>query len=131
MFHALSSASGTPVFSLKLLWPMFSSPAIAGNTLYLGTHAGKFLAIDLKSQKVAWEFATDGAKQNAAPYTKADGTPNYAAAFSDFFHDDMVIGVNRMMSTGAVLSSPAIVDDTIYFGSTDGNLYALSGSTKR
>jgi hypothetical protein len=25
-----------------------------------------------------------------------------------------------------VLSSPTIVGDTIYFGSTDGNLYALS-----
>lgn len=34
--------------------------------------------------------------------------------------------VSRMMSVGAVLSSPAIVGDAVYFGSTDGNLYALS-----
>jgi hypothetical protein len=75
---------------------------------------------------VAWEFATDGAKQNGATYTKPDGSPNYEAAFFDFFHDDMVVGVNRMMSVGAVLSSPTILGNTIYFGSTDGNLYALT-----
>lgn len=30
------------------------------------------------------------------------------------------------MSVGAILSSPVIVDDVVYFGSTDGNLYALN-----
>ncbi|HEU4627160.1 MAG TPA: PQQ-binding-like beta-propeller repeat protein [Steroidobacteraceae bacterium] len=126
MFHALEADSGNPVFSLKLLWPMFSSPTVAGDTLYVGTHSGKLLAIDLKQQKVAWEYATDGARENGATYTKPDGTPNYEAAFFDYFHDDMVIGVSRMMSVGAVLSSPTIVGDTIYFGSTDGNVYALT-----
>jgi outer membrane protein assembly factor BamB len=126
MFHALEADSGKPVFSLKLQWPMFSSPVIAGSTLYVGSHSGKFLAIDTKSERVAWEFATDGAKQNGATYTKPDGSPNYEAAFFDFFHDDMVVGVNRMMSVGAVLSSPTILGNTIYFGSTDGNLYALT-----
>jgi outer membrane protein assembly factor BamB len=29
------------------------------------------------------------------------------------------------MSVGAVLSSPVVVDNVIYVGSADGNLYAL------
>ncbi len=37
----------------------------------------------------------------------------------------MIIGVDRMLSVGAVLSSPAVVDNVVYFGSSDGNLYAL------
>ncbi len=37
----------------------------------------------------------------------------------------MVSGVLKMMSTGAVLSSPAIAGDTILFGSADGTLYAI------
>ncbi len=53
------------------------------------------------------------------------GTPNYQAAFSDFFYDDMVSGVERMMSVGAVLSAPVIDGDTIFFGSWDGELYAI------
>jgi outer membrane protein assembly factor BamB len=31
----------------------------------------------------------------------------------------------RMMTVGAILSSPVVADGVIYVGSTDGNLYAL------
>ncbi|HVH89610.1 MAG TPA: PQQ-binding-like beta-propeller repeat protein [Terriglobales bacterium] len=37
----------------------------------------------------------------------------------------MVIGVDKMQSIGMVLSSPVVVGNTIYFGSTDANVYAL------
>lgn len=126
LFHALDTKTGAPIFSLDFKhWPMFSSPAIAGDFAYIGSHDGRLLAINLSSQKLAWSFDTDGRKQNAATYTKEDGVPKYEAAFFDFFYDDMVSGVSKMMSTGAVLSSPAVVGDTILFGSTDGTLYAL------
>ena len=126
MLYALDAKSGAQVFSLSAKkWPMFSSPAIAGQTMYIGSHEGKLIAIDLAAQKESWTFQTGGSQQNGATYTKPDGTPKYEAAFSDFFYDDVVAGVNKMLSVGAVLSSPVVVDDVIYFGSTDGNLYAL------
>ena len=123
---ALDAKTGAPVFSLDFKhWPMFSSPAIAGDFVYIGSHQGRLLAINLKAQKLAWSFDTDGAKKNAATYTKDDGTPKYEAAFFDFFYDDMVSGVQKMMSVGAILSSLVVDGDTIFFGSTDGNVYAL------
>lgn len=126
LIHALDAKSGDPLFSIENKhWPLFSSPAISGDTLYIGSHEGKLLAIDLKSQKFAWTFETEGSKQNGATYTKPDGVPKYEAAFADFFYDDMVSGVQKMMSVGAILSSPAIANGTIYVGSTDGNIYAL------
>jgi len=127
LLHALDAKSGAEVFALEFKhWPFFSSPTLAGNTLYIGSHSGKLVAIDLASRQPAWSFATDGAQQNGAAYTKADGTPNYEAVFTDFFYDDMVSGVQRMMSVGAVLSTPVIDGDTLFFGSWDGQLYALS-----
>jgi outer membrane protein assembly factor BamB len=36
------------------------------------------------------------------------------------------MGMWKMMSVGAVLSSPVVERDMIYFGSTDGNVYAIS-----
>ena len=83
------------------------------------------MAIDLSAQKTAWTFQTDGSVQNGATYTKADGTPKYEAAFTNDFYDTMVIGVYKMMTVGAVLSSPVVADNIIYVGSSDGNLYAL------
>ena len=126
LFHALDAKTGAPLFALEFHhWPMFSSPAIAGNTLYLGSHQGRLIAMDLAAQKVAWTFETDGAKKNAAALTNDKGEPNYQAAFADNFYDDIVVGVQKMLAIGAVLSSPAVAGDTILFGSTDGNLYAI------
>jgi len=126
MFHALDARNGAPVFSIKFQgWPMFSSPAIAGNMVYIGSHSGKLFAIDRTGQKQVWTFQTDASEQNGPTYTKNDGTPKYEAAFTSDFYDDMVVGVDRMMSIGAILSSPVVVDQVIYVGSSDGNLYAL------
>ncbi len=126
MLYEVDAKSGTPVFSLKFKgWPLFSSPSIAGNMLYVGSNEGKFMAIDLSAQKPAWSFQTDGSQEHGATYTNPDGSPKYEAAFMENFYDDMVAGVAKMMSVGAVLSSPVIVNNVIYVGSTDGNLYAL------
>jgi eukaryotic-like serine/threonine-protein kinase len=126
LFYAMDARTGRPLYSLKFKnWPMFSSPAVAGTMLYIGSHTGKLIAIDLSGQKISWTFETEGAKQNGAMWTKSDGTPNYRAAYASDFYDDLVTGVNRMMANGTILSSPVVADGVIYFGSTDGNLYAL------
>ncbi len=127
LFNAVDAKTGVLKYSLSFHhWPMFSSPAIAAGSLYIGSHAGTLVAIDLDKHAVAWTFSTDGANRNAGALTKKDGDPNYGAAFSDSFYDDLVMGVWKMLSVGAVLSSPVIERDVIYFGSTDGNVYAIS-----
>jgi len=126
MLYAMDTKSGTPIFSLNYNhWPMFSSPAIAGSMLYIGSNQGRLLAIDLSSQKLAWTFETDAARQNGPALTTPDGSPNYQAAFGDNFYDSMITGLSKMMSVGAILSSPVVVNNVIYVGSTDGLLYAL------
>jgi eukaryotic-like serine/threonine-protein kinase len=126
LFYELRAHDGSVVFSLKFHgWPMFSSPSIAGDMLYIGSNAGMLRAIDLKKQHVAWAFRTDASKRNGATYIKADGSPNYEAAFRSDFYDDIVIGNDKIMSVGSILSSPVVADGVVYVGSTDGNLYAL------
>jgi outer membrane protein assembly factor BamB len=127
LFYALDAKTGAKLFQLDFKnWPMFSSPAIVGDFAYIGSHLGKLFAIDLSRGRVAWQFETEGAKAFGAAYTNADGTPNYAAAFAGNFYDDLVAGVAKLMTVGAVLSSPTVKDGAIYFGSMDGNLYALT-----
>jgi len=127
LLHALDAKTGAELFTLEYHhWPMFSSPAIAGNMMYLGSHQGRLLAVDLALQKTAWFFETEAAKKNSAILTDAKGEPNYAVAFVDSFYDDIVVGMQRMFSNGAVLSSPSVAGDTILFGSADGKLYAIN-----
>jgi len=127
LLQALEAKTGAVVFTLDFNhWPMFSSPAIAGNMLYLGSHQGRLLAIDLPTHRMAWSFETEASKKNGPGLTDAKGAPNSAAAFLDSFYDDVVIGLQRMLSVGAILSSPAVSGDMILFGSTDGSLYAIT-----
>jgi PQQ-like domain len=37
----------------------------------------------------------------------------------------MVSGVQKMMSVGSILSSPAVAGNSVFVGSYDGNVYAL------
>jgi outer membrane protein assembly factor BamB len=55
-----------------------------------------------------------------------DGTLNqeaFAPLFGDF--EDMYIDFYRFISIGAIVSSPVVDKGVVYFGSMDGNLYAL------
>ena len=126
LFYALDAKTGSVAFSLKFNgWPTFSSPSIAGDMLYVGSHNGKLRAINLKTGKIAWTFETDGLRRNGSTYTKADGTPNYETVYASDFYDDIVVGHVKMMTMGAILSSPVVADGVVYVGSTDGSLYAL------
>jgi outer membrane protein assembly factor BamB len=126
LLYALDAKSGAVLHSVGLNhWYLYSSPALAGGMMYVGSTQGKLVAFDLDRFKPAWSFATDGMKQHGAAYTKADGTPNEEAIYRSDFYDDMVAGVGRVMSVGAILPSPVVVGNVVYVGSADGNLYAL------
>jgi eukaryotic-like serine/threonine-protein kinase len=126
LFYELDAKSGSVVFSLGFQgWPTFSSPAIAGDVLYIGSTSGRLNAIDLKNQKIAWTFETDASKQNLPTYSKPDGTADYYAPFASDFYDDLMAGYGKLLTVGPILSSPVVVDNVIYVGGTDGNLYAL------
>jgi outer membrane protein assembly factor BamB len=126
LFDEVDAKTGAVVFSVNFRgWPTFSSPAVAENVAYVGSWAGTLTAIDLATETAIWTFRTDASKRFGPALTKADGSPNYAVAYASDFYDDLVTGFTRMMTAGAILSSPVVVDGVIYVGSTDGNLYAL------
>jgi eukaryotic-like serine/threonine-protein kinase len=109
--YELDAKTGSQVFSLEFKkWPFFSSPAIVDSMLYIGSHEGELIAIDLKTNKAAWNFATDGSREKGAAWTKPDGTPNYDLAFTEDFYDNLIVGVDKMMALGTILSSAVVVD---------------------
>ena len=126
-FMALDAKTGRLRFNFDVKSYMFSSPALAGDLAYAGDHNGRLYAINIKSGKLEWEFLTDGAKKDSFKVLNADGTLNqealYAPAFGDF--EDMYVSMFKFMSIGAIMSSPVVDKGVVYFGSMDGNLYAV------
>ena len=125
-FLAFDARSGRLELDLDFRhWPMFSSPALAGRRAYIGSHLGQLLAIDLDAGRPAWAFPTEGAVRAGDRFRKADGTPDGAKAFGDGFYDSIVVGLHALLSNGAVLSSPAVAQGAVVFGSMDGSVYAV------
>ena len=126
LFYSLNARTGAVDFSLNFRgWPTFSSPAIAGDMLYVGSTAGTLIAVNLAAKEISWTFQTEASKQNGASFKKPDGSADFDTVFASDFYDDLMAGYAKQLTVGPILSSPVIFDATIYFGSTDGNLYAI------
>lgn len=76
-----------------------SSPAISGEVMVMGTAEGRVCAFSTKDGALLWNVQTGTALSSLQPYKR---------------------------DVSDVNSSPVIVDGTVYVGSSDGMLYALS-----
>ena len=126
-FFALDAKTGRLKFTLDAKGAVFSSPALAGDVVYFGVSNGRLLAVDAKSGKLMWDFQTEGSKQDPMKMLKPDGGLNNEAIYARYFGDyqDMVLAFYRVFSVGAIWSSPVVDKGVVYFGSTDGSLYAI------
>ena len=125
LMQIVDAQTGASIDTIKFHWPIFASPVLAGNLLYVASHDGQLVGVDMANRKAAWVFQSDGAKRNLSALSKPDGSPNYEAVFTSDFYDDMVAGVAKTHAVGTMMASPVISGDTVYIGSADGNLYAV------
>jgi outer membrane protein assembly factor BamB len=121
-----SGPSGGPV------GPIFSSPALAGDRLYVGSDDGNLYAVDATSGAVVWAFATSDAIVSSPAVATGGAQPIVVVGSSDgnvyFIRDDgATASLAAMFPIGAaVRSSPAIGSDgTVYIGADDGRVYAI------
>ncbi len=125
-FFALDARTGEKTLELNLGMFVFSSPAIAGSTAYIGSYNGRLYAIDLTASKVAWFFPTASSARNAGGLmTDAGELPDEFWKPDLAMYDHYLRAVSAIPSLGSVLSSPVVRDGVVYFGSTDGYVYAL------
>ena len=126
LFHALDARTGRLRFTYDMRLGMFASPVVAGDLAYVGAINGRLYAIDIKSGQLAWEFQTESSRKDPLGVLNPDGSRK-RGGFKPIFYDfqDMYINWFRNVSVGAIVSSAVIDRGEIYFGSTDGFLYAL------
>lgn len=126
---ALDAKTGTEKYRFKTSGYVYTSPAIAGNTIYFGDFTGNFFTLDLLSNGKKSNFvSTDNRKQFAASVLKNDLLDfEYAAQNKDLsLYDNNKKVMDDFYKLGAIVSSPFIKNNTIYFGSADGYLYAYN-----
>jgi len=144
-FYAVRPGDGSIKWSWIANWCIISSAAIGDDGLiYVGSKDHHLYAFDDALEAPAWGFATgtfyDGHLVDSSPAIGADGTIYFGTDPYDAFGQDPVPTSTNFWAvnpdgtlkwsfqTGdGVESSPAIgPDGTIYFGSYDGFLYAVT-----
>ncbi len=129
LFLALDAKTGMKKYSMKANGYLYSSPAIAGHTAYFGDFTGNMFCLDLNSEGKNWKtFSTESRKANAGRILNQKGELDFTftAGTQDLsLYESSVDVMNEFYTLGSIVSSPAISGNTVYFGSTDGYLYAL------
>lgn len=125
-FFALDARTGRLLFNTDCKAYVFSSAALCGPRAYVGSHNGVLQAIDARTGAVDWTFRTAGSRRD--PLGLLDDELRLdRAAFTPVTGDfgDMYIDFYRFTTVGGIMSSPAVADGVVLFGSLDGTLYAL------
>lgn len=116
------------VRSVEMSSPLIASPAISGDILYVGSHAGEFSAVNWKTGEVVWRYQGE----RDLPYFASAAVTDELVLVGN--HDKHMHAIDRetgkarwTFRTNARLeSSAALVDDRVFFGSGDGNIYGLT-----
>jgi outer membrane protein assembly factor BamB len=113
-----------------------SSPAVVNGTVYIGSEDGGVYSLDARTGELQWRFET-GAPVISSPAVAGgivyieSGGQLYAISEGSgdkLWSQDVVDEVDDRDDVPAI-SSPAVIDDTVYVGSLDHHLYAVAAST--
>jgi eukaryotic-like serine/threonine-protein kinase len=125
LYVVLDAATGKPIVESKGKAYMFSSPSVAGDVVLIGVLNGTLEARALDDGRVLWQFETEVSLRNDGWALTADRRFNAPLLFTSSWREAPILGSVAQFRTGSIFSSPLVVGGTVYFGSTDGNLYAL------
>jgi outer membrane protein assembly factor BamB len=125
LYHMVDAATGKSLVRQQGKAYMFSSPTIAGDVAFLGVLNGTLEARDANSGELLWDYQTDASKQNKSWVLTADRKFNQPLLFFDNWREAPLLAEDRQFSVGSIFSSPLVANGVVYFGSTDGFLYAL------
>ncbi|WP_348797612.1 PQQ-binding-like beta-propeller repeat protein [Flavobacterium adhaerens] len=129
----LDAKTGKELFKFKANGYVYGSPAIAGETAYFGDFTGNFFAVNTKSLGKEWNsFSTEGRKQ-FGPQLLNNNQLDFAYVVKDgdvSLYDTNKAVMDKFYTLGSIVSSPFVANNTVYFGSADGNCYAIGLLTK-
>jgi outer membrane protein assembly factor BamB len=125
LFRVAEAATGKELLKKEDKAYMFSSPVVAGDVVLIGVLNGTLQARDLKTGEPLWDYQTETSKQNKGWILTADRKFNDPMFFTSSWREAPIVGIDRQQQIGGIFSTPLVMSGVVYFGSTDGSLYAI------
>lgn len=119
----------------RILWrfasgPTESSTLVVGRTLYFGDWGGEVYAVDVRTHRLRWRYATDGEIDSSPAY--AGGTIYIGTNGGSVYALDSRTGRLRWRFGGVgeyFYATPSVAYGRVFIGNTNGTLYALGAGT--
>jgi outer membrane protein assembly factor BamB len=110
--YAIDVKTGKQLWKFTTGGAVHSSPAVNGNILCFGSFDGYYYSLNAKTGTLIWKFKTGGEKLvGAKSLWTMKPHDQYMNDLYDFFLSSPIFSGNNL---------------TVYFGSSDGNVYALN-----
>jgi len=114
----MNKEKGITIWTVPLNMRVYGTATAYKDIVYFGTFDGKLIGVDYLTGEKRWEFRTEKSKLNYSTVYSKEGK------FNEDFKDYLDFEA-KIQALGSILSSPVIDGEFIYFGSSDGFLYAL------
>ncbi len=126
--RVIDIVKGEETLDVELGSYLIASPAVHGDVLYVGSHAGEVIAMNWKTGKDVWRYR---GQRDLEIHASAAVTDDLVLVGS---HDKLLHAIDRktgkgrwtFKTRGRISSSPAVVGDRVFFGSDDGSIYGIS-----
>lgn len=143
--YAISAETGEEIWTFQTSNPVDGTPAVVDGTVYFGSFDKNIYALDARTGEKRWEYSTGGLVRSSP--TVFDGmvfigTHCYYAECMEYnepsasnpgyiYALDTQTGneIWKYETDDEIVSSPAVVDGTVFIGSSDGKLYAINQHT--
>jgi outer membrane protein assembly factor BamB len=111
---------------------VYSSPAVVGGVVYVGSGDGKVYALKASSGAKLWSYTTGTSGGGVRSSPAVVGGVVYVGSGDGKVYALKASSGAKLWSyttSNWVYSSPAVVNGVVYVGSQDGNVYALGASS--
>lgn len=123
IFYCMDKNNGRIIWEIPLSMRVYGTAFVNNDIVYFGTFDGKIFGVDYLTGEIKWKFQTEKSQLNYNTIYNEDG--EFKEGF-ELYGKDTELSEAKIHSLGSILSSPLIEEQIIYFGSSDGFLYAVT-----
>ncbi len=123
-FCVFNAQNGEEICSYPLNMRVYGEAVPHKNDIYFGCFNGGLYRINHLNGKLEEVFRTPGSKRNYFEVYNENG--EFKEGF-ELYGNEMEASENKILDLGAILSTPVIDDGIIYFGDSNGVIYAVWG----
>ena len=129
MVFILDAETGDRLATYETGDRVWGTPAVEGNTVYIGSFDKNLYALDADTLALKWQYATEGSIIST-PLVK-NGIVYFGSMDRNLYAVDASNGTLKWKFTGKnwFWARPEIIDNTLYAGCLDGFVYILKADT--